>query len=304
MKKLVLAFAGFTMVLGLSAQQDPQFTQNMFNRMAVNPAFAGASEAICGTILARPQWMGFTGAPTTNLFSFDMPINSISSGVGLNIISDNLGQEKNVHARAAYAYRMPLGQGKLSFGAELGIMNKQLGNDFVFIDSGDPNIPTSASTATVFDAGLGAYYYTKDYYVGLSASHLPQSRFNLANGSTFRSARHFYLMAGYNYHLNPDWDIRPMLFVKNAPGKTQVDINANAVYQDKYWGGLTFRPGDAIALLVGGKVWKDLKVGVSYDINTSRLNSYNNGSLELMVNYCFKISMEKPRSVYRNVRNL
>jgi len=284
------------------AQQDPQFSHNMFNRLAVNPGFAGANDAICGTLIGRNQWLGFEGAPRTFVLSADMPIPAIKGAAGLNIMSDNIGFEENIHARLGYAYHLKLGEGKLGVGLDVGMINKRLGSGLKPLETGDPSIPTGEVGATVFDAGFGAYYYTKKYYVGLSSTHLPQSTLDLST-SKYQTRRHYYLMAGYTHQLNPDVALVPSVFIKNAV-TTQFDVNCNVFYQNKIWGGLSYRFQDAIIILAGMNVMKDLRLGLAYDINTSKLNPYNNGTLEFMLNYCFKLQTEKPRQVYRNVRYL
>lgn len=301
--KLRLTIASiFSLVLSANAQQDPQLSQNMFNRLAVNPGYAGMSDAICGTAIGRSQWLGFEGSPRTFILSADMPIKAIKGGAGLTITSDAIGVESNIYAKLAYSYHLKLGEGKLGLGLDLGMMNKSLGAGLNPLQANDPSIPASAVGATVFDASLGAYYTTKQYYVGISSTHLPQSTFNL-DLYKYQSRRHYYLMAGYNYQINPDIELRPSIFIKNA-ATTQFDINCNVHYKNKLWGGLSYRFQDAVIVMVGADVYKGLKLGLAYDVNTSKLNPYNNGTIEFMLNYCFKIKTDKPRQIYRNVRYL
>lgn len=292
----------FGLVLSANAQQDPQFSQNMFNRLAVNPGYAGTSDAICGTLIGRSQWLGFEGAPRTFVLSADMPVKVANGGAGLTIMQDAIGVENNIYAKLAYSYHLKLSSGTLGLGVDLGMMNKSIGNGLNPLQAGDPSIPTQAVAATVFDAGFGAYYTSKQFYVGLSSTHLPQSTFNL-DTYKYQARRHYYLMAGYNYQLNPDLELRPSIFLKNA-ATTQFDINCNVYYKNKIWGGLSYRLQDAVIVMVGADVYKGLKLGLAYDVNTSSLNPYNNGTLEFMLNYCFKIKTDKPRQIYRNVRYL
>jgi type IX secretion system PorP/SprF family membrane protein len=225
--KTSLAFLLFSTSIAF-AQQDPQFTQNMFNRLPINPGYAGTSDAICANLLGRSQWMGFEGAPRTFVLGVDAPIKSINSGVGLTIMSDKIGFEDNLHAKLAYSYHLNLGGGKLGIGLDLGMMQKKLGEGLNPLQQGDPSVPLTAATSTVFDAGFGVYYNSPKFFAGISSTHLPQSSFNLesqAISAKVQSVRHLYLMGGYNYDINPDLQLRPFLFLKNSPGSTQVDIN-------------------------------------------------------------------------------
>jgi len=305
--KTTLAFLLLTASVSF-AQQDPQFTHNMFNRLPVNPGFAGTSDAICANLLGRSQWMGFEGAPSTFVLGVDAPIRSINSGIGLTIMSDQIGFENNVHAKLAYSYHLKLGTGKLGIGLDLGMMNKSIGQGLNPLQANDPSVPVGGEgSSTVFDAGFGLYYASPTFFGGISSTHLPQSTFTIESQNltaNVQSVRHYYLMAGYNYDINADLQLRPFLFVKNSPIRTQIDVNAQIVYQEKYWGGLTYRVQDAFALMVGMFILPDLRFGLSYDVTTSRLNNYSNGSVELFLGYCFNLKMDPPVQRYRNVRNL
>lgn len=301
--KLRLTVASiFSTVLLANAQQDPQFSQNMNNRLMVNPGYAGTSGAICGTAIGRSQWLGFEGAPKTFVLGVDMPIAALNGGVGLTLVSDAIGVENNVYAKLAYSYHLKLKQGTLGLGLDLGMMNKTLNKGLAPLQANDPSIPSTQVGATVFDAGLGVYYTSKTFYGGISSTHLPQSTFDLDNYK-YQARRHYYVTAGYHYQLNPDIELRPSIFIKNA-ATTQFDINCNVHYKNKIWGGLSYRLQDAVIIMAGADIYKGLKLGLAYDVNTSSLNPYNNGTLEFMLNYCFKVKTEKPRQIYRNVRYL
>jgi type IX secretion system PorP/SprF family membrane protein len=292
----------FSVVFMVNAQQDPQFSQNMYNRLATNPGYAGTSGAICGTAIGRSQWLGFEGAPKTFVLGVDLPIAAIKGGVGLTLVQDAIGVENNIYAKLAYSYHLKLKQGTLGLGVDLGMMNKNLNAGLKPLQANDPSIPVAATGATVFDAGIGAYYTSKTLYAGISSTHLPQSTFDLGT-SKYQSRRHYYITAGYHYQLNPDIELRPSIFIKNA-ATTQFDINCNVHYKNKLWAGLSYRLQDAIIIMAGADVYKGVKLGLAYDMNTSSLNPYNNGTLEFMLNYCFKVKTDKPRQIYRNVRYL
>jgi len=317
MKKLLLsALVIFTTVS--YAQQDPQFTQNMFNKLAVNPGYAGVNNAYCGTLLSRQQWMGFEGRPQTNLFSFDAkirPFDRFNSGVGLTVWQDELGPEKTFSAKLAYAFHKNIGNGLLSVGIDGGIYNKTINGKWItpgFLGDGseDPSIPQGEASDLSFDMGVGAYYTTTDFYVGISSTHLTapvlsgkakQSSFN-----NYTLARHFYIMGGYNISFSSPFVLKPSIFIKSDVSSTQVDVNAMLEYNEFVWAGLSYRYEDAIALLAGVNVpmIDGLKVGVSYDYNTSILNEYNNGSLEFMLGYCYPIKNPLKIQRYKSVRFL
>ncbi|MBW7936083.1 MAG: type IX secretion system membrane protein PorP/SprF [Flavobacteriales bacterium] len=315
MKKLVFSALLFGMTLAASAQQDPQFTQFFNNKLIMNPAYAGSKDAICITMLGRFQWVGFDGAPTSALLSGDLPVwnkGSNQIAVGLTTYLDYIGFEKNYALRVAGTYRRKnLGPGHLAVGFDIGFSNKGIENPTWIYPSGmpDPNIPASGSSLNNFgfDLGLGVYYHTDNWYAGISAIHLTGSDFADIN---IRQARHMFFMGGYTFKsiAGSDFDLNPNVLIKTEFATAQFDANLNVIWREFYWGGLTYRIQDAVAINLGmnfGAITpklNGLQIGYSYDINTSRLSSFNTGSHEIMLRYCFKLNKEQDIIRRYNVR--
>lgn len=296
------------------AQQDPQFSQNMFNNMAVNPGYAGSQGLLSATLLNRQQWMGFEGNPRTTLGSVHAPVKpfGINSGVGLVFMDDRLGFEKNMTIMGNYAYRLDLGPGTLGIGLNLGLLSKSLNGKWVIPDSDlhipatqDPAIPDEQVTSMAFDMGLGLFYNTDKFYAGISTTHLFEPLIDYGSGAMMNMKRHYYGTAGYLFKLpNPVFEIQPSLFVKSDGASFQFDVNAMVIYNKKYWGGVSYRPGDAVVVLAGLELSSGLKVGIAYDFTTSAIGAYSNGSVEFMVGYNLEISTDKFNQRYRSVRFL
>ncbi len=315
MKKLLLSAFLMVIVFAASAQQDPQFTQFFNNKLIMNPGYAGAKDAICATMLGRFQWVGFQGAPTSALISVDLPVwtkgnNQISAG--LTTYMDFIGFEKNYALRVAGAYRRKnLGPGHLSVGVDFGFSNKGIENPTWIYPSGmpDPNIPASGSSFNNFgfDLGVGVYYHTDTWYAGVSALHLTASEFKDIN---VRQARHMFFLGGYTFKSigGSDFDLNPNVLVKTEFATVQFDANLIVIWREYYWGGLTYRIQDAVAINLGMNFGaltpklNGLQIGYSYDINTSRLNAFNSGTHEVMLRYCFKITKEQEIIKRYNVR--
>lgn len=288
------------------AQQDAQFSQNMFNKLPVNPGYAGTSDAICGTLLYRQQWLGFIkgneGIPKTALLSVDAPVKAIHGGLGLTVISDKIGFESGIAAKLAYSYHMDLGPGKLGIGLDAGILQKGIeGGKWVAVTPSDPSIPVTSSDLSP-DFGLGLYYTTSDLYVGASTTHLAKGDLTLG-AANFGVARHYYFLGGYNYTVNPIWTVKPSFWIKSDFASTQFDVNVTALYNNLFWFGPSYRLKDAIVAMVGVNVG-NLKIGYSYDITTSKIKTYSSGTHEIMIGYCFKPNITKPLPLNRNVRFL
>ena len=287
------------------AQQDPQYSHNMFAKLAVNPAHAGAYDAICATLIYRNQWTGFgEGTPKTFVLMAEMPVNALRGGLGLTVVSDQLGFEKNLIARGAYSHKLDLGSGYLNLGLDVAYMQKSLdGSKFIYNQANDPSIPLGSVSGGTVDFGFGAYYYNEKLYAGLSSSHLSEGELKTDNVTT-KLVRHYYLMAGYDFELSPDITLKPSLFAKSDATSTQLDINANVLLQNKFWLGASYRLQDAIVILAGLEVTANLKVGYSYDLTTSDIKSYSSGTHEVMINYCFRVKPPAVRQFHKNVRFL
>lgn len=319
MKKLILSISLIVVGASVYAQQDAQFTQNMFNKLAINPGYAGSNGGICFTLLSRTQWTGFDGHPQTHLFSADALIFN-KHGVGLTVFQDKLGIESSLVAKLAYSYHLTLGPGSLGIGLDAGLLSKSFGSDFIAVDDPtlDPSIPNGGTSASTFDLGMGLYYNIPNkMYVGISTLHLTASELkDVANGTgpgavgalNFAQSRHYYIMAGYDWDIKQDkkWVLKPSILAKTDAASTQLDVNALLMYNNLVWGGVTYRIEDAVAILAGVNIPQlpGLKVGVSYDITMSTLGDYSNGSLEFMLKYCTNITKPPKREVYHSVRFL
>lgn len=299
----------------LWSQQEPQYTHNMFTQMAVNPAYAGSSGDISVTGLMREQWLGFKDmdgnkvAPQTFLLAMDMPVSLLRGGVGLSILNDKLGFEKNIGLRINYAYRTEFWNGTLAFGPVVGFLNKTIDfSKFKPTQPGDPVLATAEEKTMMVDLGLGVYYEVpKKYYAGISTSQLLQTGATLGvETANFNLKRHYYIQGGFFYVLpdNPLIRLEPSVMLKTDFVSSQIDLNTLAVYNDKFWGGITYRLQDALALLVG-VTYKSFRLGYSYDLTTSKLGGAGStGSHEIVLNYRFKLELEKAPRGYRNTRYL
>jgi type IX secretion system PorP/SprF family membrane protein len=314
-RNLTLLFLVFLTSVAFS-QQEAQFSHNMFNNMAINPGYAGSNDAICATMLARQQWVGFKdadgnkGAPQTYLLSVDGAVNPIHGGLGMTIYQDQLGFEKNLGVKLAYAYRLTAGPGQLGIGAQVGFLNKSIDfTKFKPIDVTDPKLLGQKESNMATDFAFGLFYKIENkLYAGISATQLSQAE--VSYSSTLASptlARHYYVSAGYYYPLpnNPSIEIDPSILIKSDLASTQFDINALVKYNNQFWGGVSYRATDAIVILLGMN-YKNFHFGYSYDVTTSAMgsNGRSSGTHEIMIGYCFKIIKEFHPQSYKNPRFL
>ena len=300
---LVLLLVMLSVVI-VSAQQDAQFSQNMFNKLANNPGFAGSRGAISTSVLHRSQWMGFGevgAAASTQNFSIDAEIPFLNGGVGLNIVKDKIAQFNNLGLQASYAYRTQLGVGQIGMGMSVGMFQNGIDGVFSPAEGGDPAIPSGKVDGSKLDLGAGVYFNTQDMYIGLSSAHMTEPTIEWSDGQVFDLARHYFLIAGFYHEINTTLSLNPSIYLKSDGATSQLDINTNLIYNNKMWGGVSYRLDEGLILLAGMNINEDLRFGVGYDI--TMVNPMGN-SLEFMLGYNFKIKTNKAISKYKNPRFL
>lgn len=303
MKKIL--FLGFVL-FGLSAyaQQDPLFTQYMFNKLAVNPAYAGSREALTIDALNRTQWVGIEGAPATFTFSAHMPLRNRHIGLGIYGYRDVLGPTINQGIMGSYAYRLIFENSSFSFGLQGGI--KYFDFDWNQIEMKDPDYffdPEDVRRITP-DFNLGLYFQSLRYFAGLSSKQLLENEYGVTkenDGKTSfsRLMRHFYFMTGAIFPLSEKVVFRPSVlakYVKNAP--VQTDLNASMLFSDIFWIGVSYRTEKAVTFLTEFRIAPKIRLGYSYDIYLNELQPFNYGSHEIRVGFdldVYNFRMKTPR---------
>ena len=292
----------------LKGQQDPQFTQFMFDRVSYNPAAAAIDGYLNATAMYRNQWTGFDGAPKTGLINVALPIFSIKSGVGVTVYFDEIGQQSTVNALLSYNYQLSLGGGnKLAFGVALGMYNSKMGTDLVATDGVDiyNAIPVTGESSTAFDASFGVVFRTQELYIGASATHLSGGTLENLN---IKLTQHVYFEAGYDINLPGDQiKLIPNILLKTDFASYQFDANLMAMWNNIIWVGVSYRLEDAISPMAGVQlpVGKgEIRVGYSYDVTTSEINNYSSGTHEVFLNYNMGIGKPLNKTKYNNVRFL
>lgn len=276
---LLISFSAF-------AQQDPLFSQYMFNKLALNPAYAGSREILTIDLLDRYQWVGIEGAPRTFTVAAHMATRNNKVGLGVYAYRDALGPTINQGMMATYAYRLLLGKGTLSLGLQAGI--KYFDFDWMQMNVEDPDYTFNPQDIQkiVPDANFGVYYQTNRFFAGLSSKQLLQNEYGQAtvdNKTTYtKLLMHFYGMAGAAIPMDEKIIFRPSVmakFVKNAP--LQLDINASVLFGDIFWIGASYRTEKAIVFLTEFRISEKFRVGYSYDIYLNELQPHNKGSHEI-----------------------
>ncbi len=294
MKNSLTAFLLFLASLSF-AQQDPLFSQYMFNKLAINPGYAGSRDVLTVDALYRYQWVNIDGSPRTFSASVHSPLRNQHIGLGLNVYSDVIGPSVMQGGLATFTYRILFPDAKLSFGLQAGVKYSDINWAMVKpFDMEDPSLVHQLKNKAVPDANFGIYYYSKKYFVGLSSKQLLQNQMSIVsvNGKDefTKLLRHFYGMAGAAFPLSDQVVFRPSVlvkFVQNAP--PQLDLNASFLFAGAFWLGASYRSEKALSLMTEFNITQSLRIGYSYDIWFNELGAYNKGSHEIRLGFDFDI---------------
>ncbi|WP_121967296.1 type IX secretion system membrane protein PorP/SprF [Myroides sp. N17-2] len=273
----------------MQAQQDPQYTQYMYNTNMINPAYAGSRGTLNVFGMYRTQWVGLDGAPKTANISVSTPLGESGLGLGVNFTNDRIGamDENNISVDLSYAIDLNADY-KLAFGLK-GTANL-LSVDYTKLNIHNPTDPNSQENINnKFNPNIGAglYLYSDKAYLGLSVPNfLTIDRYDDNDVTTMRQKMHFYLMGGYVFDISRDVLFKPATLVKAVSGAPlQVDLTANFLLYDKVTLGAAYRWDAAVSALAGFQVNENMFIGYSYDFDTTKLHNYNSGSHEILLRF-------------------
>ncbi|MEQ6117979.1 type IX secretion system membrane protein PorP/SprF [Reichenbachiella sp. MALMAid0571] len=287
----------FTVLLAIISvyvygQQQPQFSQYMFNGLAINPAYAGSHEAISITALSRIQWVGFEGAPNTQVLSIHSPINGKNIGLGLQFSHDEIGFTNDNNLQASYAYRIKMRKGNtLAFGLQAGFSSYSIDFSKARTITNDPSQGGDVSSFLP-NIGAGIFYSTPNAYLGLSSPTMLNSAVSRDGNTLFSKENHYFLIGGYVFTVNESLKIKPNFLVKAVSGSpVGFNLNLNALIKEFVWLGLSYRPPESLNFLLQFNISKQLRIGYSMDyVLDETLSQGTTTSHEFMVNYRFRIN--------------
>ena len=304
MKKILLPAVIILMAfLDANAQQDPHYTQYMYNMNVINPAYAGSKENLSFGLLYRKQWIEIEDAPTTFSFSGSAPVGK-NVGLGLSIISDKIGpvEENNVYGDFSYTLNLG-GERRLALGLKAGVTFQKIGLRSII----QPTLPDPNDGAfqedtnnTKLNIGTGLFYYTNKYYVALSIPNMLNSAHLDYNGVKYGTEiQHYFLTGGYVFNINENLKFKPFALIKsafNAP--TSFDISTNFLYLEKFEMGATYRLQDSFGVMVNYAVSPSLRIGYAYDPIVSDLKLTTPSSHEIILLF----DLNFPKKVSRSPR--
>ena len=290
----------FLLAMQICAQQDPQYTQYMYNMNVINPAYAGSRDNLSFGLLYRTQWNGFEGAPKTGTVFVHSPLGK-NVGLGVSVISDEIGPVRETNTYVDFSYSLNLGGGhRLALGLKAGATFHDIGlTGLDLINENDPFFNENIDTTTP-NIGAGAFYYSNNYYLAISVPNLLDSVHLDANGNTIGSeSAHYFITGGYVFQVSENTKLKPSFLVKSAfDTRTSFDINLNALFIETFEIGFSYRLEDSFSGLVNFAISPSLRIGYAYDYISSDIKAYAPASHEFMILF----DLNLPKNISRSPR--
>ncbi|UXX80156.1 type IX secretion system membrane protein PorP/SprF [Reichenbachiella carrageenanivorans] len=283
------------------AQQDPHFSQYMFAKSYWSPALTALDGKGSVSVISRAQWVGYEptiendgGAPSTQYLNFSTPVSlkKIPLGVGINVLYDKVGPINTIETQVSLAYHKRLNRGTISFGIRPELINRTLSGDQLrFVDGSDPFNSQKQESQMVIDLAFGVGYSTEEFILAAGVNHLLQPEMNYSLSGTGdadnKTSMIYNLYGEYNYRLTYNVDLTPSILVTSDINTFSIDLSVIATYNQKLWGGLSYRNNEALTLLMGYSFLENnqLKAGYSFDYIIKEQSAKQPTSHEIFIRY-------------------
>jgi len=315
LRRILLLLLTITFLLPTigKSQQTPQWTQYVLNQYAINPAYAGLDRSLSVTAALRSQWTQLDGAPSTQMLSGHVPLYFLSGAAGMMLVNDNLGPFKRTGISGSYNYVLDAPIGLISAGFRIGVQQVTIdGRQLItpggvyqdnVIDHRDPRLLADLQTGYSPTWSMGLFYAKDLLEVGIAIDNLGNT--SEAGASTFNEKTVFSLYGAYQLGITEILAIEPNILLKTDGSSSQLDIGILAHY-DQFLGGFSFRgynanTVDALGVVAGVRVSKNVRVSYSFDLGLSDLRPYHDGTHEFLINYNLNKPIrtgELPRIIY------
>jgi len=272
----------------VKAQQDPQYTQYMYNTLTVNPGYTGSPGYLEATLQHRSQWVGIDGAPETQALTVHAPVND-QIGLGLSAVNDKIGPSEEVTVNGNFSYTIPVSfNSKIAFGLKAGarVLNIDWSKG-TYYQGNDPLFNTNVNNQVMATVGAGIYYYSDKWYAGVSVPNFIRSDYyDDIQEAAVSDRLHYYVIGGYVFDLSDNLKFKPAIMAKIVSGAPiTADVSANFLISERVTVGAAYRFDDSVSGLLGFQISRSFFVGYSYDYSVTELNKYNDGSHEIVLRF-------------------
>jgi type IX secretion system PorP/SprF family membrane protein len=271
--------------------------------LAINPAYAGSHEALSVTAFARKQWLNIEGAPLSASFTGHSSIKHEKMGLGLILSNDNISIFNQTTLSAMYSYRIHLSEKNIiAMGLQAGFNNYTVRySQLTSKTANDPTLPDTDYSNWSPNFGTGIYFYNQKFYAGVSVPYLASKIIKTRYVAyQLEQKNNYFLTTGYVFKVSSDLKFKPSVLLRYISGNPmQADLNANLLFREVLWAGISYRTSKSLVFLLQANVTDQLRLGYSFDASIGKTPSFNNtGSHEVMVNYLFsftKTKVDNPR---------
>lgn len=286
MKALIVSCFFLLVATTVVGQQEAHFTQFTDNQLFVNPAYAGSNGMLNATALHRQQWVGFAGSPKTSTFSFHTPLTYESVGLGMTMVSDQIGplNQNMIYGDFSYSLKFT-NQSRLSFGIKAGLNVISLNTStLTTTEQNDPNLIKDVRNQVNLNLGFGMYYRSKNWFFGASTPKIFEQSYD-GTGVNLEK-RHFFINSGAVFTLTPSFKLRPVVQAKMTAGAPlSLDLSVAGIFQERYFIGAMYRLSAATGLYFQYQVAPTLRVGIATELGLTAIRKYNDGTYEIMLSY-------------------
>ena len=309
-RRIIMFVMLATACIGVRAQYDPHFSHYFDLEPSFNPAAVGKRPVLNVAAAYALEFAGFRRNPQTAYAGADIPFYGMKTyhGAGLMMMNDKIGLFSHQRLQGQYALKLKLFGGQLGIGVQAGLLSESFdGSKLKLDDSSDPAFSSSQLEGNALDLASGLYYTHRNWYVGVSVTHLTAPLVHLGDKNEFQVDRTYYLTGGYNIRMkSPFLSVQPSVLLKSDLVGWRADVTSRLVYQHEeklMYLGATYSPQNSVTVLVGGK-FQGIIAGYSYEFYTSAINPAN-GSHELFLGYQQDINLvKKGKNRHQSVRIL
>ncbi|MFH0894102.1 MAG: type IX secretion system membrane protein PorP/SprF [Bacteroidota bacterium] len=288
MKKIILSLAIISAFVSATyAQNDIQLTQYVFAEPTFNPSLCGSTNTIDGALGVRQQWMGFDGGPSTQYFQANAFFEPAQGGLGISFINDKVGYLKTMDFKLMYAYKLQLDKNSMiSMGLGAGFLSSRIeGSSLIYDETDDPSAITTDEGKFSPDFSVGFAYHNPNMVAGISSTHINQS---FKKATIFKYPRHYYIYSKFKIDASDIIKIVPSILIRTNFYITQFDLGGQVYFNNRFWGGASYRLNDALCGMAGVYITPYLKLGYSYDYNCGAVKKNSAGSHEIVLSGSFK----------------
>jgi type IX secretion system PorP/SprF family membrane protein len=314
MKHIIAIFLISSLIIVSARAQNAQFSQYMFNNIYNNPAYSGVEGYTKLSLFHRSQWAGYSPtsndpgfAPTTQLVTITSPVMRFNTGFGAFVMNDRVGAQNITQIQTSAAYHLGIKDSKISLGIRAGVITQSVNKDaYRVINEDDPTINESLSTQTRPDFSMGINFQHEDFYIGAAFNHMIEAEFDFGVDNV-RSPypKEILVTGGYTFPISYDISITPSFLVRTPEFSSYTfDISAVAEYQEKIWGGFSFRSQEAVIVMLGYSFFKEntLRLGYSFDYTVVAQAAKSATSHEVMISYRLPAISTSGKKVVRTPR--